>query len=394
MKWILTILMLAVGVLVAFALVKFGPEPEAEEASRLVPPVAFVVAQPEAYRLTVASEGTVVADTESNLIPEVSGRIIKVSPTFEAGFFFEQGELLLELDPIAYEVALAEAHARAAASRLALEQEKALRDEAAREWKELGRGQPSSLTLREPQLAKAEADLTAAQQSIRLAERNLERTQIRAPYAGRVRSTHADLGQQVTANSTVLGVLYAVDEVEIPVPLSMEEVRYLDNGVILSGGGKTPASVRVEVGREVFEWDGRLDRVEGAIDHRSRTMRAVVAVRDPYGHLNGSPHVVPLTVGMYATVELGGRVIEPAYKLPRSVMVRQDAVYVIDNDDRLHLRTVEVLQSTPDFVVITKGLQSGDRLNVTPIDFYIEGMKVAPRMTGMSSAVIAGEDEP
>lgn len=382
MKWLLGLAVLLFGIIVTGILLKFGPKPEEKEAEALIPPVEFVVAEPAPYQLVVRSEGTVVARNEANLIPEVSGRVIELGPDFRDGAFFAEGDVLLKIDPITYEAALAETKARLAAAKLVLAQEEALKAEAQREWENLGRGEPTELTLREPQIEKAQADLEAARKAVALAARNLDRTVIRAPFDGRLRERRVGLGQLVVANATVLGSAYSTDAVEIPVPLSLEEVRFLPNGALRADSPQTPATVTVEIGEERFTWEGVLDRLEGALDERSRMVRAVVRVNDPYGREKvdaaAEAKGPPLTVGMFATVELTGRQLEEAFDLPRAVMVRQNAVDVIDAENRLHRQTVEVVQTTPERAVVVGGLNAGDRLNVTPIDFFIEGMKVAP----------------
>jgi RND family efflux transporter MFP subunit len=387
MKWlfglVLGLIIVVGGGILTVVLFKFGPKPEEKTPEPLVPPVEYVVAEPAPYQLVVRSEGTVVARNEANLIPEVSGRVIALGPDFRDGAFFAAGDELLRIDPVPYEAALAEAKARLAAVKLVLAQEEALRAEAQREWETLGRGEPTELTLRTPQIEKARADLEAARQATAIAQRNLDRTVVRAPFDGRLSRRQVGLGQLVTANATVLGTAYGIEAVEIPVPLSLEEIRFLPPGILHSDAPQTPASVIVEIGEERFVWEGVLDRLEGAVDERSRMVRAVVQVRDPYGRLDsvdtsdpsGRP---PLTVGMFARVEIMGRTVETAFELPRAVMVRQHEVDVIDADNRLHRQTVRVLQSSPQHVIITEGLEAGDRLNLTPIDFFIEGMKVAP----------------
>src|SRR5690606_1573837 len=139
-------------------LIVLGPETEERPAKPLVPPVEFLVARAGPHQFFVRTQGTVTPSTETTLIPEVSGRIVEVSPRFEAGAFFERGDVLARIEPTRYEAALAEAEARLEGARLALAQEEAARQQAEEDWRDLGRGAPSALALRAPQRAQAEAE--------------------------------------------------------------------------------------------------------------------------------------------------------------------------------------------------------------------------------------------
>ena len=123
----------------------------------------------------------------------VAGRVIEVSPSFVPGGFFEKGELLLRIDPFDYRQASVQATGAVAQADLRLATELAEADVARKEWEELGEGKPTPLTLREPQVAEAQAALASARAALENAERNLERTAIAAPYAGRVRIEYNDL---------------------------------------------------------------------------------------------------------------------------------------------------------------------------------------------------------
>lgn len=75
------------------------------------------------YRVVLHTRGTVRPRTESTLIPEVSGRVTRVSPDFREGGFFEEGDILLEIDPRDYEAARAVAQATLVKAKVALKEE-------------------------------------------------------------------------------------------------------------------------------------------------------------------------------------------------------------------------------------------------------------------------------
>lgn len=148
------------------------------------------------HQIKARSQGAVQPRTRSTLLPEVSGKIIEINPAFRPGGFFNKDEILMKLvDPVDYETAIIVAKAAQAQAEVTLVEEKARAEQARENWKAMGRaGQPSALVLRAPQVTQAEADVSAAKARVLKAERDMERTIIRAPYTGQVLKQSADLG--------------------------------------------------------------------------------------------------------------------------------------------------------------------------------------------------------
>jgi RND family efflux transporter MFP subunit len=217
MKILRVVLPLAIVAFAAFAavaMVRLRADVPTRPPEIKPPLVRVAEVRFEDRRFTVESQGTVSPRTESAIVPEVSGRVLWVSPNFVSGGFFEKGEVLLKIDSQDYEQGVVRARSEVANAKLRLAQEEAEFKVAHNEWNDLGKGEATPLTLREPQLENAEAAVAAAEANLVAAERNLDRTQIRAPYAGRVRQKNVDVGQFVTIGSPV-GVIYAIDYAEI-----------------------------------------------------------------------------------------------------------------------------------------------------------------------------------
>ena len=197
MRIVAPIVVLAIGGAALALLVKTKPEPETRVPEVALPLVRVQTVKLEDVQVSVSSQGTVRPRTESVVVSEVWGRVIEVAPGFVGGGFFEKDEVLLRLDPHDYRQGVVEAEARVSQAKLRVTLEQAEAEVARREWEELGAGQGSPLTLREPQVADARATLAAAHAVLERARRDLERTEIRAPYAGRVRDKQVDVGQFV-----------------------------------------------------------------------------------------------------------------------------------------------------------------------------------------------------
>ena len=325
----------------------------------------------------VTSQGTVQPRTESQLVPEISGRITWVSSSFAEGGFFEEGDVLVKIDPFDYEQALISARSQRAQARLRLAQEQAEAEVAEREWNDLGRGDPRELTLRKPQLDEAEAAIDAAEAGVIRAERDLERADIVAPYAGRVRQKNVDIGQFVRIGD-MIATVYAVDVAEIRLPLPDDQLAYLDLPLSYRGERQQvqpPVTLRATFAGEIHEWLGSIVRTESEIDPVSRMVHVIAAVSDPYAP-SENPNQPPLAVGMYVEAEIEGRVIQNMAAVPRAALRGRDQVLVVSEDERLSFRNVDIFRSTMDVVYVRSGLSDGELVVISPLDTPTDGMRI------------------
>jgi len=348
---------------------------------------------PRDYQVVIRSQGTVKARTESTLIPEVAGIVVQVSPSFFDGGFFEKGELLLQIDKSNYETALTVAQASLTDALSNLEQERALAEQALADWKRLGRSEEASpLTLRKPQLAKAEAAVESARARVRDAERNLKRTSILAPYAGRILTKRVDLGQYVSPG-TVLANIYAVDYAEIRLPLSNRQMAHVNLPEVFRGEGKVGGEPRVtlsaEVGGRIARWQGRIVRTEGAVDTRSRQQFVIAQVKDPYARRSADQP--PLKVGMFVEAEIEGTRLTNVFVVPRSALRPNDEVLVIDDNNRLHRQRVQIEWRDKENVIVNRGLKAGDVLCLTALPFAAEDALVVPNIDGEGPRFLEGQ---
>jgi RND family efflux transporter MFP subunit len=344
-----------------------GPEIEVvtPEPQPLV--VRTVTAQPQQVRLNLSSQGQVSAEHMIDLVSELQGSITRVAPAFVTGGYFKAGDVLLQIDPIDYELARVRAEARVAEEMEELEVEKSEAELAAE----------GLFPLREARVASGEARVQSARAELAQAEADLKRTRIRAPYDGRVLFTQVGLGQYV-GKGQVLGRIYSTDIAEIRLPLTDQQLRYLD----LPFGARpndplpeTPVILRAEVGGRSAEWQGTLHRMEGAVDPDNRVWYAVVRVDDPYG-LQAPEQITPLAVGLFVEAEIEGRTVDAVFRLPRSALRNEDDVLIADNENRLRRRKVEVLRTDFSSVYITDGLEAGDQVCVSPVEAFVDGLLV------------------
>ena len=377
LKGVLPLALLAVAALAAVTMIRNRPVAEIQPPVIAPPGVRVHTVETQAVKMSVTSEGTVRPRTESELVPEISGRVVAISPSFAEGGFFEEGDTLLEIDPFDYQQALIAARSQLAQTRLRMAQEEAEAEIALREWEEIGEGDPRALTLREPQLEDARAAVAAAEASLVRAERDLERAEVRAPYAGRVRRKGVDVGQFVTMGSSV-GTVYSVDVAEIRLPLPDGDLAYLDLPLSYRGVGTQPGpdvTVRTTFAGATHAWNGRIVRTESEIDPVSRMVHVVAEVMDPYSS-GPDPNRPPLAVGMYVDAEIEGRAFGNIAVIPRAALRGRDQVMVVDDESRLRFRTVDILRLTTTSIYVLEGLRDGERVAISTVDSPTDGMLV------------------
>jgi RND family efflux transporter MFP subunit len=370
----LGLIALSIVVVVAMMAIAKGKRPERKVDTAQTTMVDVIPAERVSLNLSVFSQGAVKPRTETTLVAEVSGKIVEVSPNFIAGGFFREGEVLLQIDPSDYQAGLKRAQANLASRKAQFADQKARSEQAMKDWKNLGReGEPSDLTLRRPQLAEAMANVQAAEADLQKAQRDLERTRIKVPYDGLVRTKQADIGQYV-APGTPLGTTFSIDTAEIRLPLSANDVSFLDLPSATDPADKPlPVVILTSENLGVTRtWQAEIIRTEGVIDDKSRVTYAVARVIDPYRVL-GQSHQSELQIGTFVRAEIQGLKAENVIRLPRSVLRADDTVLVADADDRLEIRQVSVLRAEPRTVYLSGGLMDGDMVVTTTLDAAIAG---------------------
>ncbi|WP_372748423.1 efflux RND transporter periplasmic adaptor subunit [Litorivivens sp.] len=355
------------------------PEPAKVEieATPLVVDVAEVVKQD--VPVSVSSQGTISPRTQTILIAEVGGRVVKVSPKFKAGGFFEAGDMLLQIDDRDYRAELKRAEAAVASARSNLALEKGRAEVAYRDWLKFSNGvkrngEADALAQRKPQLAEAQARLDSAEADLIRARDDLDRTTIRLPYAGMVQQKQVDIGQYVTLG-TQLGKTFAVDVAEVRLPIPDDRLNYV-NLPAINGDLTTAPSVTLSTtqGDQIHEWQAQLVRTEGVLDERSRVLFAVAEINDPYGLK--TPREAPLRIGTFVQANIAGKTISDIVVLPRHILRTGNQVWVVDDSNRLINRQVKLLRTDGALAYIYQGLESGERVSLSSAPFAVAGTQV------------------
>ena len=370
----IVVIIVSIGVVTALSAAKPPPEKK-EDTQRFISLYVDEVTS-DVVTLSVQAEGEVQPKTEIDLIPQVSGRIVAISQSFAEGAEFGPGETLIKIDDTNYVIAKTRAEANLAAARVALERELANAKIKKEHWLDKDNpGVPSDYALNKPQVQEAEAMLAAAEADLREAKLNIARTEINVPFLGRVREKLVGIGQYVTAG-TRLGRVFSTDVVEIRLPLTDSQLAELNLPIGFMATETNAPSVQfsANIGNKTGHWTGRIVRTNAAMDKDTRMVYAIAEVEDPYGL--GSDHGSPMAVGMFVQAEIAGVHAQSAMVLPRLALRNANKVYVINDENRLEIRTVDVLSTSVDTVLVTGGVQTGDKVVTSTIPAAVDGMEV------------------
>ncbi|MEH6556248.1 MAG: efflux RND transporter periplasmic adaptor subunit [Oceanicoccus sp.] len=374
---LLPIIIVLFGIGNMMLLVATGPKLDPQSPKTIFPLVSVIEVVPERVQITSKTHGTVKPRTEGELIPEVDGRVMSVSAAMVSGGFFKEGDVLVEIDRLDYEMALEQAHAGLTRA----ESELGNAEKSYARQLDLSRKQLTSDSLKDDamnRLSIAQASVREAKARLSKSQRDLSRTQLVAPYDGRVRTERVDIGQFVKRGNQV-ATIYATDFAEVRLPILDEELAFIPLSLVAESEGSSDTdspvfvNLRATFAGENHVWQGQIVRTEGELDPRTGMVHVVARVAAPYNRTDGKP---PLSVGLFVDAEIVGMSVDNIVVLPRAALRSNNNVFVVDSDNKLEFRTVEVLRETEDKIYVSHGLNAGERICVSPMDTPVQGMTV------------------
>jgi RND family efflux transporter MFP subunit len=372
----ITAVLLGLGVAGLLVLTASKPQLKRTKPPTAMPMVRVFQIKTGPQLVTVRGEGTVRPLREIELVPQVNGKVVFASPVLVNGGEFNKGDTLLRIDPLDYQLAvtLAQARVKDSESRLKVAEEEAA--VAREEWRLLYRDKgvesedPPALVAKEPQLAAAKAKLAADGADLQKARLNLERTELKAPFNGRVSEESVDIGQYVSS-AKPLATLFSTEAAEIVVPFDDEALFWFHvPGFTPGNGAGSPVKVLARIAGRELTWSGEVVRAEGKLDGRTRMVQVVVRVQKPYAR---KP---PLAAGLFVTVEIQGRTLENAAVIPRAALRDNNTVWVVDDTGQLVFRRVDVARLGTNQAILRSGLDDGERVVTSGLKVVTDGMKV------------------
>ena len=120
-------------------------------------------------------------------------------------------------------------------------------------------------------------------------------------------------------------------------------------------------------------WDAIIVRSEGVVDERSRVTYAVAQISDPYKlHGDGTP----LPVGTFVAADIAGSSAMDLIRIPRTALRGADQVLVVNVEDKIEIRTVNIVRSDEQYAYVSDGVSAGEQISTTVIEAPANGMSV------------------
>jgi RND family efflux transporter MFP subunit len=362
LKGILPLVILAVGFGGMSAIKASGEKEEDNEPVDTRPTVKIETAIAEDYQVRITGYGEVRPVESTMVSAQVSGEVLTWHHNFVPGGLVLRGDTLFTIELDTYQAALLQAEADLSLAKANLIEEQAKADVAKREAKG---SKVSDLYLRKPQMLGAQASVKSAQARLKIAQRDLDNCEIKAPYDALVISRNLGVGQYVNQSSQV-GELYNIESAEVSIPIAGFDKEFLPSDI-----AQQPATISTKGYNKIIR-EGKVSRDLGIIDQSTRMSQLVVRIEDPYGLVSSLP---ALKFGHYVEVSFAGKTLNQVYRLPQELVTNR-IIWLLDEEQQMQPQQVKILREEGAYFLISEGLQNQDKLVTTLPEYPQKGMKV------------------
>jgi RND family efflux transporter MFP subunit len=340
------------------------------------PDVIIEILTPKDFQIQISSNGTTTPLTQTVLTAEVGGEVIYRSKKFSEGSSVIEGEILAKIDDTDLQLQYKNALLQLANAEVQHSLQLAEAEIAKEAWEKIGDGVASDLTLKKPQLKQAEALLEVAKAQVSSAKNKLNKTEIVAPYAGRIQSVNIDLGTTIIPGQPV-GALYTSSEIEVTLAVKDNDLQFLS--IPMDGRKLDPSEQALVEIRSFYKgknqtWIGRLERVDGIIDPVTRMINLIAVFKNDFIETD-KPN---LPIGLFVEAQIDGIILKDIYSIPVNAISENNEVYIVNNDNELVLRQLSILKKYSDFVIVKDGLKAGERIVTSKLSTASNGIKVNP----------------
>jgi len=329
------------------------------------------------YQIKIKSTGTTTPITQTVLTSEVGGEVIYRSKKFSEGSSVISGEILAKIDDTDLQLQYKNALLQLASAEVQFAVQQAEAEIAQEAWDQVGEGVPQELTTKKPQLKQAKAALEVAKAQVQSAEKKLNKTEITAPYTGRIQNINIDLGSTIIPGQPV-GSMYTSNEIEVTLSVKDSDLQFLDipmDGRKLNPDQKSIVIIKSLYKGEMQEWVGNLERVDGVIDPMTRMIKLIANFKNNF--IEETKPILP--IGLFVEAEINGKQLEDIFMIPNSALTPNDELLFLNQDDALEIRKVSVLTKMKNHILVKEGMKAGERVVVSKLSIATNGMLVNPR---------------
>ena len=359
---------------VLYILGQISPEPVQEQAPM---DVNVQILTPIDYQIKIKSTGTTTPITQTVLTSEVGGEVIYRSKKFSEGSSVISGEILAKIDDTDLQLQYKNALLQLASAEVQFAVQQAEAEIAQEAWEQVGEGTAKDLTTKKPQLKQAKAALEVAKAQVQSAEKKLNKTEITAPYTGRIQNINIDLGSTIIPGQPV-GSMYTSNEIEVTLSVKDSDLQFLDipmDGRKLNPDQKSIVIIKSLYKGEMQEWAGNLERVDGVIDPMTRMIKLIANFKNNF--IEETKPILP--IGLFVEAEINGKQLEDIFMIPNTALTPNDELLVLNQDDTLEIRKVKVVTKMKNYILVKEGMKAGERVVVSKLSIVTNGMLVNPR---------------
>jgi len=376
-KYLKPLLIIAISTVIASVLYMLGqvsPQAIQEEAPM---DVNVQILTPIDYQIKIKSTGTTTPITQTVLTSEVGGEVIYRSKKFSEGSSVISGEILAKIDDTDLQLQYKNALLQLASAEVQFAVQQAEAEIAQEAWEQVGKGTAKDLTAKKPQLKQAKAALEVAKAQVQSAEKKLNKTEITAPYTGRIQNINIDLGSTIIPGQPV-GSMYTSNEIEVTLSVKDSDLQFLDipmDGRKLNPDQKSIVIIKSVYRGEMQEWAGNLERVDGVIDPMTRMIKLIANFKNNF--IEETKPILP--IGLFVEAEINGKQLEDIFMIPNTALTPNDELLVLNQDDALEIRKVKVITRMKNYILVKEGMKAGERVVVSKLSIVTNGMLVNPR---------------
>jgi RND family efflux transporter MFP subunit len=389
----IVVCIILLAIIVITLLNAFKPEAKKRAIPEVVVRVDVITAKPSDYPIVVNANGTVEAQTRGDLVAQIRGEIVAVADNFNTGGTFKKGDVLIQIDQRDYQADLSQALANLSQAQAVYQQEQATAKQAKLDWQRLGNTTPApDLVLRKPQLTAAKAQFDSASAGADSARLNLSRTQITAPYNGRIINRKAVLGQYVSVGIPIAEV-FATDGVEVRLPISQDEFSQLGLDSFSSADSSKNVyvvSITSTVGNQAYQWDAKITRTDSTFDINTRQIDIIAQVDDPFGKISGQ---TALKIGQFVSARIVGRTVENVFVIPNKSIREGSYVYAV-REGKLEKQSITILWQDDQNALIGGGIADGELVVTTSLNSTLAGASAKLGNDDQKKADITVKAEP
>jgi len=376
-KYLKPLLIIGISTVIASVLYMLGqvsPLPVQEQ-----PPldVNVQILAPIDYQIKIKSTGTTTPITKTVLTSEVGGEVIYRSKKFSEGSSVISGEILAKIDDTDLQLQYKNALLQLASAEVQFAVQQAEAEIAQEAWEQVGEGTAKDLTTKKPQLKQAKAALEVAKAQVQSSEKKLNKTEITAPYTGRIQNINIDLGSTIVPGQPV-GSIYTSNEIEVTLSVKDSDLQFLDipmDGRKLNPDQKSIVIIKSLYKGEMQQWAGNLERVDGVIDPMTRMIKLIANFKNNF--IEETKPILP--IGLFVEAEINGKQLEDMFMIPNTALTPNDELLVLNQDDALEIRKIKVVTKMKNYILVKEGVKAGERVVISKLSIITNGMLVNPR---------------